>query len=150
MPSTRHLELYLQHRYGIRGVIEKLPEGQASNYLVSSGDGRWLLKVFQPEITDERAQQASDFLSFLVEQGYPVREYQASRDGARVLTLDSRAAVLISWIDGQTPKPNSVSSSSALNAIGALCGKLHRLGAGYLRSTPNSLIHAVEAERTLE
>ena len=150
MSSISQLELHLQHHYGIRGVIEKLPEGQASNYLVSSSGIRWLLKVFQPEITAERARQASDFLRYLVREDYPVREYQASRDGERVLTLDTRAAVLISWIDGQTPKPNSVWSSSGLNAIGALCGKLHRLGAGYLPSTSNSLIHAAEAERTHE
>lgn len=45
--------------------------------------------------------------------------------------LDGRAAVLIPWIDGEAPEPNTVTSSDALGQIGALCGRLHRLGSEY-------------------
>jgi Ser/Thr protein kinase RdoA (MazF antagonist) len=39
--------------------------------------------------------------------------------------------VLIPWIDGDTPGPNTVTSADALGQIGALCGRLHRLAAEY-------------------
>jgi Ser/Thr protein kinase RdoA (MazF antagonist) len=48
-----------------------------------------------------------------------------------VTVLDGRAAVLIPWIEGDTPEPNTVTSCDALEQIGVLCGRLHRLGSEY-------------------
>jgi Ser/Thr protein kinase RdoA (MazF antagonist) len=39
--------------------------------------------------------------------------------------------VLIPWMEGDTPEPNTVSSPDVLRQIGALCGRLHRLGSIY-------------------
>jgi len=112
-------------------------EGRASNYTVSHQGARWLLKVFQPEYTQKRIEQAADFVSFVVSAGYPSQEFVPSRDGARVVMLGDRAAVLILWIEGDTPEPNTVSTLDALGQVGALCAhrrELRQLMASHART----------------
>lgn len=128
------LDEHLQRHYRIHGDIERVPRGRASNYAVSYRGGRWLLKVFQREYTRARIEQAADFVSFAVSAGYPAQEFVASGDGATVVMIEDRAAVLIPWIDGDTPEPNTISTLDALGQAGGLCGHLHRLGAGYPRA----------------
>jgi hypothetical protein len=128
------IDEHLRRHYGIGAARHRVPEGRAENYRVDCNAGRWLFKVLQPEYTVAHIERAADFVSFAVASGCPAREFVASRDGARVHTLDGRAAVLIPWIDGETPEPNSVSAPHLLAQIGALCGKAHRVGAAYPRS----------------
>ncbi len=40
-------------------------------------------------------------------------------------------AVLIPWIAGDTPEPNTLTAPDELWQVGALCGWIHRLGAAY-------------------
>lgn len=134
MLSTNNLDEHVQRHYGIHGTITPVPRGRASNYAVSQAESRWLLKVFQPEYTRARIEQAADFVSFVASAGYPAQEFVPSRDGARVLVLENRATVLIPWIDGETPEPNTLSTLDALEQAGALCGHLHRLGRAYPRA----------------
>jgi Ser/Thr protein kinase RdoA (MazF antagonist) len=63
--------------------------------------------------------------------GYPTHEFMLTVDGARIAMMNDRVGVLIPWVDGDTPEPNSVSSPRALTQIGALCGRLHRLAPEY-------------------
>jgi len=131
MLQADSLDGHLRRHYGIVGDVQRVPRGRASNYAVSHQGGRWLLKVFQREYTRTRIEQAADFVSFVVKAGYPAQEFVPSKDGARVVMLEDRATVLIPWIDGDTPEPNTVSTPDALGQVGALCGHLHRLGAEY-------------------
>src|SRR5437867_618096 len=126
--DTTSLDSHLQRHYGIRGDIEPVLTGRASNYSISSGRDRWLLKVFQSDYSVYRIQQAGQFLHFLVDRGYPSREFVRSRSNERVTLLAGRASVLIPWVDGATPEPNTLSDSGRLREMGALCGRLHRLG----------------------
>ncbi len=128
------LKEHVQRHYGIHGAITAVPRGRASNYAVSEAGSRWLLKVFQPEYTRTKIEQAADFVSFLVSAGYPAQEFVPSTNGARVLTLENRPTVLIPWIDGETPEPNTLPTLVALEQVGALCGYLHRLGQAYPRA----------------
>jgi len=128
------LEEHVQRHYGIHGAITAVPRGRANNYAVSQAGSRWLLKVFQPEYTRTKIEQAADFVSFLESAGYPAQEFVPSTNGARVLTHENRATVLIRWIDGETPEPNSLQTLDALDQVGALCGYLHRLGQAYPRA----------------
>lgn len=134
MLNADTLDEHVQRHYGIHGDIERVPRGRASNYSVSHERGRWLLKVFQRAYTRTRIEQAADFVSFVVSAGYPGREFVPSTDGTTVVMLEDHATVLIPWIDGDAPEPNTVSTPEALGEIGALCGRLHRLGAGYPRA----------------
>ena len=81
--------------------------------------------------TCDRFRRAADFVRYLVRSGYPVQEIIHTKGGEPVTVLQDRAAVLIPWIDGDTPAPNTADSLEVLNQLGALCGRLHRLGAGY-------------------
>ncbi len=131
MLSTEAAGEHVRRHYGIAGAVERVAKGRASNYCISGGGGRWLLKVFQPEYTKARLEQAAAFVSFVARSGYPAREFVSARDGASVLTIEDRAAILIPWIDGDTPEPNTLSSPEMLAQVGALCGRMHRLGDAY-------------------
>lgn len=133
-PMIDVLDEHLRRHYGIHGITTALSKGRANNYLVSQAESRWLLKVFQPEYTRTRIEQAADFVSFAVSAGYSAREFVPSTNGARVFTLENRATVLIPWIDGETPEPNTLQTLDALEQVGALCGHLHRLGTAYPRA----------------
>ena len=122
---------HLRRHYGLVGSVQRVPRGRADNYRVSAASARWLFKVFQTEYTLPRIDYAADFVSFVARSGYPAREFAPSLDGARVIPFEQRAAVLIPWIDGHTPEANSVTFPSALRQMGALCGRLHRLGEQY-------------------
>jgi Ser/Thr protein kinase RdoA (MazF antagonist) len=128
------LHEHVRRHYGIHGTITPVPMGRASNYAVSQPGSRWLLKVFQPEYTRTRIEQSADFVTFLVSAGFPAREFVPSTNGASVLTLEDRATVLIPWIEGETPTPNTLSTLDALEQVGALCGHVHRLGGAYPRA----------------
>ena len=140
MSTADTVRAHIRLHYGLDGAIEPLAEGRADNYAVCHQGRRWLFKVFQPEYTQARIQQTADFVSFVVAAGYPAEEFVRSRDGASVVVFEGRAAVLIPWIEGHTPAPNTVSSPDALHQIGALCGHAHRLGAEYPR--PRTLEYA--------
>jgi Ser/Thr protein kinase RdoA (MazF antagonist) len=124
---------HLRGHYAIEGdiAIERVAMGRASNHKVSSEGRSWLFKVFQAEYTPIRLLRAADFVRYLASSGYPVREFVSSRAGAPTTVLEGRAAVLIPWVEGDTPESNTLSSPDALNQIGALCGRLHRLGSTY-------------------
>lgn len=122
---------HLRRYYRIDKHLECVPAGRASNYRVVSGGSRWLFKVFQPEYPPTRVSHAPDFVSYLARSGYPLQEFAESEAGLRVTVLDGRAAVLIPWVDGDTPQSNTVTSLDALGQIGGLCGRLHRLGSEY-------------------
>jgi Ser/Thr protein kinase RdoA (MazF antagonist) len=117
MLNTDTLDDHVRRHYGIHGNVEPVPRGRASNYTVSHQGARWLLKVFQPEYTQTRLEQAADFVSFVVSAGYPAQEFVRSRDGARVVMLGDRAAVLIPWIDGDTPEPNCCTPAMPITTL---------------------------------
>lgn len=122
---------HVRRHYGVVGTIDRIPSGRAANFVVSDGSQRWLLKLFQEEYAHTRIEQAAEFVHFVVTAGYPAREFVPSKDGPAVLKCEGRAAVLIPWIEGDTPEFNGVSTEDALQQIGMLCGWLHRLGAQY-------------------
>ncbi len=124
---------HLRRHYAINGdiAIERVAMGRASNHKVSSEGRSWLFKVFQAEYTPARLLRAADFIRYLASSGYPVRECVSAGAGEPITLLEGRVAVLIPWVAGDTPEPNTVSSPDALNQIGALCGRLHRLGSTY-------------------
>jgi hypothetical protein len=127
------VERHLRRHYAVGGdiAIERVPMGRASNSKVSSGEGSWLFKVFQADHPPSRLAAAASFIRYLAGYGYPVREFVRSSAGEPVTVLDGRAAVLIPWVEGDTPEPNTVSSTDVLHQIGALCGRLHRLASRY-------------------
>jgi Phosphotransferase enzyme family len=129
--DTASLHSHLWCHYGIRGDIEPVLTGRASNYSISSGRERWLLKVFQSDYSVSRIQQAGQFLRFLLRRGYPSREFVPSRSKELVTSLAGRASVLIPWVEGAAPAPNTLSDPGQLEEMGALCGRLHRLGAEF-------------------
>jgi Ser/Thr protein kinase RdoA (MazF antagonist) len=131
MSSAEAVAEHVRRHYGTSGRIERVPKGRADSYCVDAISGRWLFKVFQPEYTLARIEGAANFLSFIVGCGYPAREFVRAADGARVLRFDERAAVLIPWIEGHTPASNTLSSAAAIEQLGALCGRIHRLGVTY-------------------
>jgi len=131
MSSGKAVAEHVRRHYGISGRIERVTKGRADNYCVDAGGGRWLFKVFQPEYALEKIEGAADFLSFIVGSGYPAREFVPSAEGARVMHFGQRAAVLVPWIEGHTPEPNTLSPGTALEQLGALCGRIHRLGEAY-------------------
>jgi Ser/Thr protein kinase RdoA (MazF antagonist) len=133
--DTASLDSHLQRHYGIRGDIQPILTGRASNYFISSGRDRWLLKVFQSDYSVSRIQQAGQFLHFLVRRGYPTREFVRSRSEDLVTSLAGRASVLIPWVEGATPEPNTLSDLGQLRDMGALCGRLHRLGGEFPQAT---------------
>src|SRR4051812_6429537 len=133
MVECGRVDDHLRRRYGIDGhiAIEHVAMGRADNHKVLSEGRSWLFKVLQAEYTPGRLAVAADFVRYLASCGYPVREFAPATDGAAVTVLEGRAAVLIPWVDGDTPEPNTVSSPDILRQIGALCGRLHRLAMSY-------------------
>jgi Ser/Thr protein kinase RdoA (MazF antagonist) len=105
--------------------------GRAENFLARRSDERWLLKVFQSDYSLVRIERAADVVGFTVRQGDPAREFVTTIDGARVAVVGERVAVLVPWIDGHTPEPNTLTTPNELSHVGALCGWIHRLGAEY-------------------
>jgi len=135
MIDARILADHLDRHYAVRGRLEPIARGRADNYLVSTDAGRWLLKIFQPEFTPERVEQAAAFIAFAVDAGYPARAFAPTVDGPRTTRLDDRAAVLIPWIDGETADWHVVADDHTVGEIGALCGWIHRIGAAWPRAS---------------
>ena len=127
--AVRDLAAHLTRYYGVSGEIDYIPRRRAHNYRVTSDGNCWLFKIFQAEYGIDAVLRAARFVQFAARSGFPVEDFRGSLSGAAVVPFGSRAAVLIPWIDGSTPEPNSLSSPSALAQIGNLCGKIHVLGA---------------------
>jgi Ser/Thr protein kinase RdoA (MazF antagonist) len=126
---------HLSDHYGVDADVHRIPRGRADNYLAARGAQRWLFKVFQPEYTLSRVEQIAAFVDFVVAAGYPTENFVATVNGAKSVMLGQRVAVLIPWIAGTAPEPNTVTSPRMLRDVGALCGRMHRIAAAY-RPTP--------------
>jgi Ser/Thr protein kinase RdoA (MazF antagonist) len=115
---------HLMRHYGIDGGISRIPQGRADNYRVVCRGEHFLLKVFQPEYDFPAVERAAAFLQFVARAGYPAKEFVGSLSGSGVVPCGNRASVLLPWIDGNTPEPNSVSKESMLAQVGGPAGRM--------------------------
>ena len=96
--------------------IRRIYEGRALNYYLSGSDDEWLLKVFQGDYGFGRVQLAAEFAQHLAAGKCPVQPFENNLGGSPVSYLNERPMILVKWIAGVTPPPNSLSNPNVLRA----------------------------------
>ena len=131
--SDGEIVAHLASRYGIELPLSlaAIPKGRAFNYLVQAATGRWLFKVYQPDVTTERVAAAGRLVQFLAERGYPVKPFRATVDGALAPAFAGRATVLVPFVDGRIIPTFTTDRAERLAELGRLCGRFHRLGTAF-------------------
>ena len=107
----------LNELYGIYPqTVEKIPRGSSDIYLVSSGDQKYVLKIFQDSMTEERVIKELQVCCQLKEKGLLVPEYISLSAGQSRygLTSFNRIAVLQKYISGVVLNDNSATSEQMM------------------------------------
>ena len=115
--------------------IRRIYEGRALNYYLSGSDDEWLLKVFQGDYGFGRVQLAAEFAQHLAAGKCPVQPFENNLGGSPVSYLNERPMILVKWIAGVTPPPNSLSNPNVLRGLGRLCGLTHRVAGDFPRAS---------------
>ncbi len=116
-----------------KGIAEGV---ENSNYFLETEAGRFILTLFEKRV------QAGDLPYFiglkqhLAGQGFPCPEPVSARDGAALRTLEGRPAVIVTFLDGLSPRRPS---APQCRAIGAALARMHGALGGFARFRENAL-----------
>jgi len=78
------LESFLEHRFGLRGNVEKLEGGLTNeNYVLACGEGEYIVKLSSGSVDERRFESELEILSLLSDDFYyPVPKFCLGRSGA--------------------------------------------------------------------
>ena len=127
--SPAQLAAWLKgHAVGPLSSLEGIAEGaENTNYLVTTGQGRFVLTLFERLGRDELPFYV-ELMVHLARHGIPCPAPVADRDGAFLGTLNGRPAVLASFLPGvSVTEPGPVHCAAA----GRMLARLHLAGASY-------------------
>jgi homoserine kinase type II len=117
----------LESQQGISDGIEN------TNYFVTTSKGRYVLTLFEA-LTAEELPFFLDLMAFLAEHEVPSAHPVADRQGSYLRTLNGRPAALVQRLSGASvSQPNAAQCA----ALGAVLGRLHRLGQQFEQQREN-------------
>jgi homoserine kinase type II len=133
--------------YDIGAAVELhgIAEGvENSNYVLITERGRFILTLYERRVEAADLPFFLGLMDHLAARGVPCPTPVHGRDGAALRRLCGRPAVVVSFLEGTSPRRVRAGHCAAL---GAALADLHLAGAGFTMARPNSL--SVSAWRPL-
>jgi homoserine kinase type II len=116
-----------------KGIAEGV---ENSNYYLETEKGRFILTLFEKRVNAAELPYFIGLKQHLATKGYPCPEPVMGRDGSALRTLEGRPAVIITFLDGLSPRRPNVRQCRAL---GEGLAKMHLALADFAGERENSL-----------
>jgi homoserine kinase type II len=117
----------------LKGVAEGV---ENTNYYLETTTGRYFLTLFEKRVIAAELPYFIGLKQHLAGKGYPCPEPVMGRDGTALRTLEGRPAVIITFLDGLSPRRPNVRQCRAL---GEGLAKMHLALADFALTRENSL-----------
>lgn len=126
-----------QYDLGTPRSFKGIAEGvENSNYYLETDQGRYILTLFERRADPKDLPYFIDVKRHLARHGYPCPAPVEGRDGVALRTLEGRPAVIVTFLDGLSPRrPNTAQCRS----LGAGLARMHLALADFDEKRPNSL-----------
>ncbi len=116
-----------------KGIAEGV---ENSNYYLGTEKGRFILTLFEKRVNAAELPYFVGLKQHLASKGYPCPEPVMGRDGSALRTLEGRPAVIVTFLDGLSPRRPNVRQCRAL---GAGLARMHLALADFAMVRENSL-----------
>ncbi|MCA8900807.1 MAG: homoserine kinase [Hyphomonas sp.] len=116
-----------------KGIAEGV---ENSNYYLETSTGRYILTLFEKRVNAADLPYFIGLKQHLAAKGYPCPEPIMGRDGQALRTLEGRPAVIISFLEGLSPRKPNVAQCREL---GAGMARMHVALADFAMTRENSL-----------
>ena len=123
----------LGHALSFKGIAEGV---ENSNYYLETERGRFILTLFEKRVNAADLPYFIGLKQHLAAKGYPCPEPVMGRDGAALRTLEGRPAVIITFLEGLSPRRPNVRQCRAL---GEGLAKMHLALADFAGVRENAL-----------
>ncbi len=116
-----------------KGIAEGV---ENSNYYLETQRGRFILTLFEKRVEAADLPYFVALTEHLAARGFPCPRPVAARDGAALRTLEGRPALIVTFLDGLSPRlPNPAQCA----AIGAALARMHASLADFTMTRENAL-----------
>lgn len=113
-------------RYGLAGTVTELGSQQDRNFLIDTGDARYVLKIANPVFSADELLAQNAALSALAGSGIRVPSVVTATGGDELVPVDVRGtrlhARVLSFLDGEPLTDVATPSTEQLRTLGALAG----------------------------
>lgn len=116
-----------------KGIAEGV---ENSNYYLETEKGRFILTLFEKRVNADDLPYFVALKQHLAARGYPCPSPIAARDGMALRTLEGRPALIVSFVDGLSPRRPNVTQCREL---GAGLARMHLALADFAMERANSL-----------
>ena len=116
-----------------KGIAEGV---ENSNYYLETEKGRFILTLFEKRVNAAELPYFIGLKQHLAAKGYPCPEPVMGRDGTALRTLEGRPAVIITFLEGLSPRRPNVRQCRAL---GEGLARMHLALADFAMQRENSL-----------
>ena len=116
-----------------KGIAEGV---ENSNYYLETSKGRFILTLFEKRVNADDLPYFIGLKRHLAANGYPCPEPIMGKDGKALRQLEGRHAVIISFLEGLSPRRPNVAQCRAL---GEGLGRMHLALADFSMTRPNAL-----------
>ncbi|MEZ5953174.1 MAG: homoserine kinase [Hyphomonas sp.] len=136
--SDEALEAFLkEYDLGTPLSFKGIAEGvENSNYYLETSTGRFILTLFEKRVNAADLPYFIGLKQHLAAKGFPCPEPIHGRDGASLRTLEGRPAVIVSFLEGLSPRKPNVTQCREL---GAGMARMHLALADFAMTRENSL-----------
>lgn len=113
-------------RYGLAGTVTELGSQQDRNFLIDTGDARYVLKIANPVFSADELLAQNAALTALAGSGIRVPSVVTTAGGDELVPVDVRGtrlhARVLSFLDGEPLTDVATPSTEQLRTLGALAG----------------------------
>jgi homoserine kinase type II len=116
-----------------KGIAEGV---ENSNYYLETEGGRFILTLFEKRVSAGDLPYFIGLKQHLAGAGFPCPQPVAARDGAALRRLEGRPAVIVTFLDGLSPRRPT---APQCRAIGAALARMHAALGGFAMRRENAL-----------
>jgi homoserine kinase type II len=116
-----------------KGIAEGV---ENSNFFLATDRGRFILTLYEKRVRTDQLPFFLGLMEHLAAKGFPCPLPVEGRDGIALRSLENRAAVIVTFLDGLAVNRPQVQHCRQL---GAALARLHLAGAGYAGQRENGL-----------
>ena len=135
--SPSQLNAFLEHfpAVGVPEALEGISQGvENTNYFLTTDNGAYILTIFE-RVAEDDLPFFLNLMAFLADHGLPVPHPLGDRDGDYLRHLASKPATIVTCLPGHTIYYPGVEHCAA---VGAVLGRMHRVGQQFPRTRDNA------------
>jgi len=125
------IQNFISKFYGLPCRVTPLPGELDFNFLIQSGEGKFILKIANANEKKENLELQNEVINHLSKKniGLSVSQLITSRTNEEILPIENaavgkRMARLLSWVEGRTLATVNPQNAVLLYQLGKMCGKL--------------------------